>query len=55
MKTAILFVTHIYNEDIKRQIVKLFCHIVCRLSGRQGANHAAGWHPFFPLHRQGTQ
>lgn len=23
MKTAILFVTHIYNEDIKRQIVKL--------------------------------
>ena len=24
MKTAILFVTHIYNEDIKRQIVKLY-------------------------------
>ena len=23
MKTEILFVTHIYNEDIKRQIVKL--------------------------------
>lgn len=23
MKTAILFVTHIYNEDIERQIIKL--------------------------------
>ena len=60
MKTAILFVTHIYNEDIERQIIKLheetkdFATLYVGFH-RQGAHHAAGWHPFFPLHRQGTQ
>ena len=44
MNTAILFVTHIYNEDIKRQMSSCMkkprtCHVVCRLSGRQGKNH----------------